>query len=45
MKVIIAGSRSFSNYKKLKDFCDKILINKKEVEIVSGTARGTDQLG
>lgn len=44
-KVIIAGSRSFNDYEKLKSFCDKVLINKTEIEIVSGCAKGTDRLG
>jgi hypothetical protein len=41
MKTIIAGSRSFSNYKLLKDFCDKFNIT----EVISGTAPGADRLG
>ena len=45
MKVIIAGGRSFDDYAKLCEYCDYILQNKTEVEIVSGTARGADKLG
>ncbi len=45
MKVIIAGSRSFNDYKKLSDFCDSVLINQTDIEIVSGTADGADKLG
>lgn len=45
MKVIIAGGRNFSNYEKLYQICDKILINRPVTEIVSGTARGADKLG
>lgn len=45
MKVIIAGSRGFKDYKLLKDKCSKILCNQVDVEIVSGTANGADKLG
>ncbi len=45
MKVIIAGSRDFNDYELLKQKCDHILSLQKEVEIVSGGARGADQLG
>ena len=45
MKVIIAGSREFNDYDKLCKFCDHILQNQKEIEIVSGTAKGADKLG
>lgn len=45
MKVIIAGSRDFNDYNKLCQYCDHILQNQQEIEIVSGTARGADQLG
>jgi hypothetical protein len=47
-KVIIAGSRGFSNYKLLKDTCDKYLREKKKthnVVVISGHARGADSLG
>lgn len=47
-KVIIAGSRGFSNYKLLKESCDKFLREKKKTHniiIVSGHARGADLLG
>ena len=46
-KVIIAGSRGFSNYKLLKENCDKFLSEKKKTHniiIVSGGARGADTL-
>lgn len=43
-KVIIAGSRDFDNYKLLEEYCDKVLVNQKNIEIVSGTARGADTL-
>jgi len=42
-KVIIAGSRSFNNYKLLKETCDELLSN--EFQIISGTANGADKLG
>jgi len=51
MKVIIAGGREFNDYELLSKKCDKVLkINnnlssQKNIEIVSGTARGTDRLG
>lgn len=45
MKVIIAGGRNFNDYNKLKKVCDHLLKNQSNIEIVSGTARGADQLG
>lgn len=45
MRVIIAGGRSFNDYEKLKEFCDSVLVNQKDIEIVSGTADGADKLG
>lgn len=45
MKVIIAGSRSFSDYSFLCLKCDKALSSQTEIEIVSGTANGADKLG
>lgn len=47
-KVIIAGSRGFSNYKLLKEECNKFLREKRKthnVIIISGGARGADLLG
>lgn len=47
-KVIIAGSRGFSNYKLLREQCNKYLHEKRKtsnVIIVSGHARGADTLG
>ncbi len=44
MKVIIAGSREFSNFELLKEKCEELITNE-EVEIVSGTARGADKMG
>ena len=45
MKVIIAGSRDFKDYTMLTRYCDKILLNQINIEIVSGTASGADRLG
>lgn len=47
-KVIIAGSRGFSNYKLLREKCNKFLREKRKecnIIIVSGHARGADSLG
>lgn len=47
-KVIIAGSRTFSNYKLLHDECNKYLRNKRKTHniiIISGNARGADFYG
>ena len=45
-KVIIAGGRNFGKYDLMKKWCDHYLSKqKKDIEIVSGTARGADQLG
>lgn len=47
-KVIIAGTRDFSDYGLLREKCDAILSNKRDdsnIIIVSGTARGADRLG
>lgn len=41
MKTIIAGSREFNDYKLLCQICKEEVIT----EIISGTARGADQLG
>ena len=49
MKVVIAGSRNFYKYELLKQKCDEVLcdfiINGESIELVSGKARGTDELG
>ena len=46
MKVIIAGSRNFTNYQKLKKQCDQFLQNQTDIEIVSGEHyKGADKLG
>ena len=46
IKVIIAGSRTFSDYKLLATTCDHMLQNQEDVEIVSGKEpKGADKLG
>ncbi|CAM1347852.1 DUF2493 domain-containing protein [Tenacibaculum sp. HL-MS23] len=46
MKIIIAGSRNFTNYQKLKHECDKFLDKQKNIEIISGAHyKGADKLG
>tara|TARA_R110001583_G_scaffold187206_1_gene348295 strand:- start:242 stop:592 length:351 start_codon:yes stop_codon:yes gene_type:complete len=46
MKLIIAGSRTFTDYKKICEVCDQILQNQNNIEIVSGAYyRGADKLG
>lgn len=47
-KVIIAGSRGFSNYRLLKEQCNKYLREKRKtcnIVVISGHARGADTLG
>lgn len=47
-RVIIAGTRDFSDYQLLRDKCDAILSSKRQdsnIVVVSGTARGADRLG
>lgn len=45
-KVIIAGSRTFSDYKLLATTCDHMLQNQDDVEVVSGKEpKGADKLG
>lgn len=46
MKLIIAGSRTFNDYKKLCAECDNILQDQTNIEIVSGAHyKGADKLG
>ena len=46
MKLIIAGSRNFTDYQKLKTECDQFLQEHKNIEIVSGGYyKGADKLG
>ena len=44
-RVIVAGSREFNDYNLLSSELDKFLKGKKNVTIVSGTARGADRMG
>ena len=47
-RVIIAGTRSFNDYELLRDLCNNLLSEKQRthtVVIISGTARGADQMG
>lgn len=48
-KIIVAGSRDFNNYNLIEETLDQYLSDKnldpKDVEIVSGCARGADTLG
>lgn len=44
MKVIVAGSRNFTDYAKLQYVLDKLAL-KQPIEIVCGEARGADKLG
>lgn len=47
-RVIIAGTRNFSNYELLKEKCNNILSAKRQdsnIVILSGTAKGADRLG
>ena len=44
-KVIIAGSRDFTDYPLLCSFADQTLAGMEDIEIVSGGARGADALG
>lgn len=45
LKIIIAGSRDFNNYNLLKQKLNFYIGEHKDIEIISGTARGTDSLG
>jgi hypothetical protein len=45
-KIIIAGGRDFTDYELLKYVCDNtITLPIEQIEIVSGTATGSDSLG
>jgi len=44
-KVIVAGGRDFDDYTSMCMWLDHLLVNKHDIEIVSGTARGADKLG
>jgi hypothetical protein len=46
MKIIIAGSRTFTDYQKLSEVCDQFLQDQTDIEIVSGAYyKGADKLG
>ena len=45
MKLIIAGSRGFTSYETLKTHLHKLGLDNKELTVISGCARGADQLG
>ncbi|GGK56084.1 MULTISPECIES: DUF2493 domain-containing protein [Flavobacteriaceae] len=46
MKIIISGSRNFTNYQKLCEACDQFLQGQNSIEIVSGAYyKGADKLG
>lgn len=45
VKIIIAGGRTFNDYNGLRRACDIVCREFDPIEIVSGTARGADQLG
>ena len=44
-KVIIAGGRDYNNFQQLTVTMDALLVNKSQVTIISGGARGADSLG
>ena len=47
-RVIIAGTRTFNDYKTLCEYCDHLLEQKKhthQIIVVSGACRGADRLG
>lgn len=44
-RVIIAGGRDFNDFRLLSESCMYMLQNKRNVEVVSGTANGADKLG
>ena len=47
-KVVIAGSRGFSNYKLLKETCNNVLKEKRKthnIVVISGNAKGADKAG
>jgi hypothetical protein len=57
MRIIIAGSRNFYNYQILEKYCESVIdeiylqggiaeyMGMPDIQIISGTARGADQLG
>lgn len=45
MRVIIAGSRSISDYSKVKEILDEFKTQIRFTSVISGTARGIDKFG
>lgn len=45
LRVIIAGGRDLTDYELVKKTCDFLLKEQKNVQIVSGKAKGADTLG
>ena len=45
MRVIIAGGRDFDDFDLLSKKCDSILRNQDNVVVISGNAKGADELG
>jgi hypothetical protein len=47
MKIVVAGSRNFDDYQRLKSVLNELIgdTQKENIEIVSGTANGADKLG
>lgn len=45
IKLIIAGSRNFTNYAKAKAYLDAMIRVYEVTEVISGGARGADSLG
>lgn len=45
MRIIVAGSRGFNDFKLLERKCNRLIGHAQDIVILSGTARGADQLG
>lgn len=45
LKIIVAGSREFNDYELLEEKLNFYIGKHKNIEIISGTARGADRLG
>ncbi|MDO4459885.1 MAG: DUF2493 domain-containing protein [Clostridia bacterium] len=45
MRILVCGGRDFSDYEKLRFTLDEIISGKVNIEIVSGHAKGADELG
>ncbi len=45
MRVIVAGSRTYTNRNKVYKVLDKLYAQRKDIEIVSGLAKGPDLFG